>query len=267
MAILNVTPDSFSDGGRLGSDESAVAFGRACLRDGASILDVGGESTRPGSQAIPDDEQIRRTRGVVRALAAEAVVSIDTRSAAVAHAALEAGASIVNDVSACLDDPAMAATVAARGAHLVLMHRMVRPHEDRWSTEADARRPSGDIVRTVLEWLHGRVEAVVREGVARERLAVDPGLGFGKDVRQNLELLSRIGEMSALGLPVVVGASRKSFLGAVAGIADPRDRDAVSAAAAALAAVRGAAVLRVHDVARHRAAIDAAWPPKSATGS
>lgn len=267
MAILNVTPDSFSDGGALGTDASAVAFGRTCLRDGASILDVGGESTRPGAQAIPDDEQVRRTRGVVRALAAEAAVSIDTRSAAVARAALESGACIVNDVSACLDDPAMASTVAAHGAHLVLMHRLVRPQEDRWSTEVDARRPAGDIVPAVVEWLGARVEAVVREGVARERIAVDPGLGFGKDVRQNLELLARIGEIAALGLPVVVGASRKSFLGAVAGIAEPRDRDAVSAAAAALAAVQGAAVLRVHDVALHRRAIDAAWVPKSATGS
>ena len=267
MAILNVTPDSFSDGGALGSDESAVAFGRTCVRDGASILDVGGESTRPGAQAVPDDEQIRRTRSVVRALSAEAAVSIDTRSATVARAAVEAGACIVNDVSACLDDPAMAATVAAHGAHLVLMHRMVRPHEDRWSTEVDARRPAGDIVPAVIEWLGARVDAVVREGVARERIAIDPGLGFGKDVRQNLELLVRIGELAALGLPVVVGASRKSFVGAVAGIAEPRERDAVSAVAAALAAVQGAAVLRVHDVARHRAAIDAAWLPKSATGS
>ncbi|MBU3683260.1 MAG: dihydropteroate synthase [Phycisphaerales bacterium] len=267
MAILNVTPDSFSDGGALGTDESAVSFGRTCLRDGASILDVGGESTRPGAQAITDDEQVRRTRGVVRALSAEAAVSIDTRSSTVARAALEAGACIVNDVSACLDDPSMAATVAAHGANLVLMHRMVRPHEDRWSTEVDARRTAGDIVPAVVEWLGARVDAVVREGVARERIAVDPGLGFGKDVRQNLELLARIGELRSLGLPVVVGASRKSFLGAVAGIADPRDRDAVSAAAGALAAVQGAAVLRVHDVRRHRAAIVAAWSPKSATGS
>lgn len=267
MAILNVTPDSFSDGGVLGSDGSAVAFGRACLRDGASILDVGGESTRPGAQAIPDDEQVRRTRGVVHALAAEAAVSIDTRSATVARAALEAGACVVNDVSACLDDPAMATTVAAYRAHLVLMHRMVRPREDLWSTEPDPRRPAGDVVRAVVDWLGARVEAVVREGVDRERIAVDPGLGFGKDVRQNLELLASIGEIGGLGLPVVVGASRKSFLGAVAGISDPRERDEVSAAAAAFAAVQGAAVLRVHDVARHRSAIAAAWGPKSATGS
>ncbi|MFM8733013.1 MAG: dihydropteroate synthase [Phycisphaerales bacterium] len=177
MAILNVTPDSFSDGGALGSDESAEAFGRTCVRDGASILDVGGESTRPGAQAVPDDEQIRRTRGVVRSLSSEAAVSIDTRSATVARAALEAGACIVNDVSACLDDPAMAATVAAHGAHLVLMHRMVRPHEDRWSTELDARRPAGDIVPAVIEWLGARVDAVVREGVARERIAIDPPTG------------------------------------------------------------------------------------------
>jgi dihydropteroate synthase len=119
----------------------------------------------------------------------------------------------------------------------------------------------------VVDWLGARVEAAVREGVARDRIAVDPGLGFGKDVQQNLELLARIGEVGSLGLPVVVGASRKSFLGAVAGIPDPRDRDAVSAIAAAFAAVQGTAVLRVHDVARHRRAIDAAWGPKSATGS
>jgi dihydropteroate synthase len=267
MAILNVTPDSFSDGGALSSDAAAIDCGRACLRDGASILDVGGESTRPGAQAIPDDEQVRRTLGVVRALAGGAAVSIDTRSATVARAALEAGACIVNDVSACLDDPEMAATVAGHGAHLVLMHRMVRPEDDRWSTEADARRPMGDIVRAVIDWLGARVDAVVREGVARERIAVDPGLGFGKDVRQNLELLAHIGDLAALGLPVVVGASRKSFLGAVAGVPDPRGRDAISATAAALGAVQGAAVIRIHDVARHRAAIDAAWPGKNAAGS
>lgn len=267
MAILNVTPDSFSDGGALACDAAAVSFGRACLRDGAAILDVGGESTRPGAEPVADAEQVRRTRDVVRTLAGEAAVSIDTRSAAVARAALEAGACIVNDVSACLDDPAMASTVAAHGAHLVLMHRMVRPAEDRWSTEPDARRPAGDVVRAVVDWLGARVEAAVREGVARDRIAVDPGLGFGKDVQQNLELLARIGEVGSLGLPVVVGASRKSFLGAVAGIPDPRDRDAVSAIAAAFAAVQGTAVLRVHDVARHRRAIDAAWGPKSATGS
>jgi dihydropteroate synthase len=267
MAILNVTPDSFSDGGALSSDAAAIDFGRACLCDGASILDVGGESTRPGAEPIPDEEQVRRTIGVVRALAGEAVVSIDTRSAAVARAALEAGACIVNDVSACLDDPAMASTVAAHDAHLVLMHRMVRPQDDRWSTERDARRPAGDVVRVVVDWLGARVDAVVRAGVPRERIAVDPGLGFGKDVRQNLELLARIGEVASLGLPVVVGASRKSFLGAVGGVADPRGRDALSAAAGALAAVQGAAVIRVHDVARQRAAIDATWPGKNAAGS
>ena len=267
MAVLNVTPDSFSDGGALSSDAMAIEHGRACLRHGASILDVGGESTRPGADPVPDGEQLRRTLGVVRALAGETVVSIDTRSATVARTALEAGACIVNDVSACLDDPDMAATVAGHGAHLVLMHRMVRPQDDRWSTEADARRPMGDIVRAVIDWLGARVDAVVREGVTRERIAVDPGLGFGKDVRQNLELLARIGDLAALGLPVVVGASRKSFLGAVGNVADPRDRDALSAAAGALAAVQGAAVIRVHDVARHRAAIDAAWPGNSAAGS
>jgi dihydropteroate synthase len=147
------------------------------------------------------------------------------------------------------------------------MHRMVRPEDDRWSTEADARRPMGDIVRAVIDWLGARVDAVVREGVARERIAVDPGLGFGKDVRQNLDLLARIRDVAALGLPVVVGASRKSFLGAVAGVPDPRGRDAISATAAAFAAVQGAAVIRVHDAARHRAAIDAAWPGKNAAGS
>jgi dihydropteroate synthase len=245
----------------------AVSFGRACLQDGAAILDVGGESTRPGAEPVPDDEQVRRTRAVVLALATEAVVSIDTRSAAVANAALEAGACIVNDVSACLDDPAMASAVAAHGAHLVLMHRVFRPDDDRWSTEPDARRPAGDIVRSVVDWLGERVEAVVREGVARECIAVDPGLGFGKDVRQNLEILARIDEIGSLGLPVVVGASRKSFLGRVAGIPDPRARDEVSAAAAAFAAVQGCAVLRVHDVTRHRAVIDAMWPRKNAAGS
>ena len=257
MAIVNATPDSFSDGGLHASPEQAIAFAEACAADGAAILDVGGESTRPGAARVPAVEQRARTEPVVRALARRHAVSIDTTRAEVAAAALAAGACMVNDVSGATEDPAMLGTVAASDAAIVLMHRRFAPDQDRWSTDRDDRRPAGDVVREVRDWLGARVEAAVRAGIARDRIAVDPGFGFGKDVGQNVAMLASLGEFAALGVPVLAGLSRKSFLGAIAGQPDPAARDAASIGAALAAAARGAAILRVHAVRAHADALSA----------
>lgn len=261
MAIVNVTPDSFSDGGLFNGPDAAVRHAMRCIEDGAAIVDIGGESTRPGAQPVPPDEQIRRTVPVVAALVragTAAAISIDTTSSEVASAALAAGAHIVNDVSAGEDDPRMFGMCAAAGCGLVLMHRLRRPAEDSYSHEY-ARPPTyGDVVIAVCDALAKRAEAAMAAGVNRESIAIDPGLGFGKGVDDNWSLIRRLDEIAALGYPVLAGASRKSFVGATAGISDPRQRDAASAEAAVECAGRGAAILRVHDVAIHRDAL-AAW--------
>ncbi len=261
MAIINVTPDSFSDGGAFDGPDAAVRHAMRCIEEGASIVDIGGESTRPGAQPVSADEQIRRTVPVIGALVRAgipAAISIDTTSAAVASAALAAGAHIVNDVSAGTDDAGMFGVCAAAGCGIVLMHRLRRPAEDSYSTQYANAPAYGDVVVAVRDALAERVEAAVTAGIARESIAIDPGLGFGKSVEDNWALIRRLDEIAALGHPVLVGASRKSFVGAKAGIADPRQRDAASAEAALECAGRGAAILRVHDVAIHRDAL-AAW--------
>ncbi len=258
MAVLNTTPDSFSDGGVHSSFDAALAHGQRCIHDGAGILDVGGESTRPGAARVDIAEQIARTQPVIAALAALGPVSIDTTRAEVARAALAAGACIVNDVSAALDDPEIVDVACAAGAAIILMHRLASPDSDRWSTEYDARRTYTDVVHDVRDWLGARVAAVLKAGMPRDRIAVDPGLGFGKDVQQNLALIARLQEFAELGVPVLVGASRKSFLGAITAEPDPAQRDAASVGAALVAASNGAAILRVHAVRDHAHAL-AAW--------
>lgn len=259
MGVLNVTPDSFSDGGRFRDVDAAVAAGEAMFDAGADVVDVGAESTRPGAARVGAAEQRDRACEVVARLAARGAVSIDTTLADVADAAVSAGACIVNDVSGCTEDERMLAVVAARGAGLVIMHRLVAPEHDRWSTEPDARRDGyGDVVGAVASWLAVRTEAARAAGVAHASIAVDPGFGFGKDVAQHLRMLRRFEAFAALGVPALVGASRKSFIGAVTGIAEPAGRDAASAAVAAIAVARGASIVRAHDVAGHRAAIDMA---------
>jgi dihydropteroate synthase len=258
MAVVNATPDSFSDGGLHLDPAAAAAHAARCVHDGAGILDVGGESTRPGAARVPATEQLARTLPVLRALPDGVAASIDTTSAEVAAAAIAAGASIVNDVSACTEDPRMLDVVAASGAGLVLMHRLAVPPQDRWSDEHPVPPAYGDVVAEVRDFLLARVDAAVRAGVARERIAIDPGLGFGKDVPQNLALVARLAELGAIGCPVLVGASRKRFVGAITGRDDPRDRAAGSVGVALAAVARGAAILRVHDVAAHRDAL-AAW--------
>lgn len=255
MAVVNATPDSFSDGGAFLDAAAAQAHGISCMHAGAAIVDVGGESTRPGAARVAAGEQVRRVEPVIRALAPLHPVSVDTTRAEVARAALSAGACMVNDVSAGMEDPALLEVVAASGAAVVLMHRLAAPDADRWSTEPDPRRRYGDVVRDIRDWLGGRVEAARRVGVGLDRIVVDPGLGFGKDVAQNIALLRGVPELAALGVPVLVGASRKSFLGAICGEPEPSSRDAASVAAALVAASGGAAILRVHEVAMHRQAM------------
>lgn len=244
MGVLNVTPDSFSDGGRYLDPDAAIARGRKLLAEGADLLDLGAESTRPGAAAVPAAEQVRRLEPVVKALLSEpgAVLSVDTRSAEVAARALEWGAHAVNDVSA-LGDPDMAAAVAPSGAGLVLMHMRGTPA----TMQSDLRYD--DVVAEVAAYLRRRLAAAEAAGIAAERVALDPGIGFGKSAEQSLRLLARTDDLAALGRPLLVGASRKSFLARLLGDAPADRRLEASLAAAALAAFLGARILRVHDVA------------------
>ena len=242
MGVVNVTPDSFSDGGRYLDADAAVRHGEELLRDGASILDVGGESTRPGAEEVDEAEELRRVEPVVRALAGDAAVSIDTSKLAVAEAALDAGASIVNDVTAFKRDPEMAGLCAERGVGVVLMHMPGNPR----TMQDDPRYE--DVVDDVKAFLAERMEFAVGQGIEEKRIWLDPGIGFGKTLEHNLELLRRLGELRELGRPLVVGTSRKSFIGKVDG-SDVEDRIGGSIATSVLAAAEGADVLRVHDVA------------------
>lgn len=253
MGILNATPDSFSDGGRHADPDAAVAAGVAMVEAGASIIDVGGESTRPGAKRVDAEEQIRRTAPVIERLAATtgASISIDTTRARVARVALEAGAHIVNDVSAGLEDPGILAVAAEHRAGLVLMHRLRPPDEDAYSDRYVRPPAYDDVVADVRDVLAGRIAAAESAGVDRNAIVVDPGLGFGKSVEDNWALIARHRVVASLGRPVLSGTSRKSFIGAVTGRDMPADRLAGSLAAAVLHAAAGARVLRVHDVAAH----------------
>jgi len=242
MGVVNVTPDSFSDGGRYLDPAAAVEHGRRLAAEGAQILDVGGESTRPGAAEVPAAEELRRVLPVVEGLAgAGPTVSIDTSKAAVAEAALDAGAGYVNDVTAFRGDPGLAGVVAGRGVDCCLMHMLGTPR----TMQDDPRYD--DVVADVKAFLEERLAFAVAEGVAEERVMLDPGIGFGKTLEHNLELLARLDEIVALGRPVVVGLSRKSFLGRITG-REPGERAVATAAANVLALERGASVFRVHDV-------------------
>ncbi|MGE4427232.1 MAG: dihydropteroate synthase [Solirubrobacteraceae bacterium] len=245
MGIVNVTPDSFSDGGEWFDRDAAVRHGLELAAAGAGILDVGGESTRPGAADVTAEEEERRVVPVVRVLAAalpDVVLSVDTTKASVAAAAIGAGARYVNDVSAFRHDPDMAALVAERDVRCCLMHMRGVPR-----TMQDAPRYD-DVVDDVARHLRERVEAVVAAGVSEDRIDVDPGIGFGKTVEHNLALLRRLDEIVAIGPRVVVGTSRKTFLGRITGRDDPRQRLAGTIATNVLALAAGARVFRVHDV-------------------
>ncbi|MGD9885939.1 MAG: dihydropteroate synthase, partial [Reyranella sp.] len=250
MAIVNVTPDSFSDGGERLDPTQALEDGLRFVSDGADIVDVGGESTRPGSTAVDADQELGRVLAVVEGLARrDVLVSIDTRRAEVARACLDAGARIVNDVSGLRDDPDLMKLVAQRGVPVVLMHRAGR------AEEKYAVPPYDDVVEDVRRFLLERAASCEAAGIARERIALDPGLGFGKSVQENMALIAGAGRLADAGYPVLIGASRKSFIGRLTGITEPRLRDPASVWLAVEAARRGAAIVRVHDVAGTRQAL------------
>lgn len=254
MGILNVTPDSFSDGGRFMTPDAAIGHGLALAQDGADILDVGGESTRPGAAPITPEEELARVVPVIEGLCRawcgrEApLIAVDTRKAVVAERALAAGASIVNDVSALTADAGMTAVVRRYQAGVVLMHMCGEPA----TMQREPRYE--DVVREVAAYLDGRVADLCAEGLDRETLALDPGIGFGKTLDHNLQLLTRLDVLVRLGRPVVVGVSRKSFLGKLTG-RETGERLAGSLAGLVYAAMRGARIMRVHDV---RESVDAA---------
>ncbi len=250
MGILNVTPDSFLDGGRHVDAGAAVAAGHAMLEAGADILDVGGESTRPGAEPVAAEEEAARVLPVIRELAKAAPVSVDTRHAPTMRAALEAGAEVVNDVTALRHDPAALAVVAEAGSAVVLMHM---PGTDPRAMQAMAEYD--DVALEVVAFLADRIAACEAAGIARGKIAVDPGIGFGKTLEHNLALLDRLPLLLGLGCPVLVGASRKRFIGTLSGAEAAADRMPGSLGVAVAAAARGAAVLRVHDVAETVAAL------------
>ncbi|MEU0038425.1 MULTISPECIES: dihydropteroate synthase [unclassified Streptomyces] len=264
MGVVNVTPDSFSDGGRWFDTTAAVKHGLHLVTEGADLVDVGGESTRPGASRVDEAEELKRVIPVVRGLASEGVtVSVDTMRASVAEQALAAGAALVNDVSGGLADPAMISAVAAAGAPFVVMH---------WRgflEGGNVRGTYADVVSEVVDELHARVEAVLAGGVSPDRIVVDPGLGFSKDSEHDLALLAHLDRLSGLGRPLLVAASRKRFLGHV--LAGPegapppaRERDAATAAVSALAAHQGAWAVRVHEV---RATADAVRVARAVEGA
>lgn len=255
MGILNTTPDSFSDGGAYDSVEAALAQGRALVAQGADILDVGGESTRPGADLIASDVEVSRTAPVIAALRGDGVttpISIDTRKARVAEAALQAGADIVNDVSGFTFDPELAPLCAARGVPVCVMHAQGEP-------QVMQENPSYDnVLLDVYDALSSRIDMLVAAGIPRARITADPGIGFGKTLEHNLTILNRISLFHGLGVPILLGASRKRFIGTIGGADSAQDRDPGSIGVALAAIAQGVAIIRAHDVGAHAQAI-ALW--------
>jgi len=248
MGVLNVTPDSFSDGGQFLSPQSAIARAAQMIVDGAGIIDVGGESTRPGADPVDANEQIQRTAPVIRAIRnahPDVPISIDTRLSSVAAVAIQAGATMINDVSALRDDPGMANLIAQSGIPVVLMHMRGKP--------ADMQQGGGpcydNIVEQVRSFLLERVQFARSSGIESNRIVIDPGLGFGKRVEDNLAIMRHLSRFVDTGYPVLLGASRKRFIGKLLGIEEPRQRLGGSLACAAVAVLAGVKIIRVHDVA------------------
>jgi dihydropteroate synthase len=251
MGVVNVTPDSFSDGGAFLDRDAAVNHGLRLAFEGADLLDVGGESTRPGADPVPEREELDRVIGVIEGIRAQNAtvrISIDTAKARVAAAALDAGADYVNDVTALRGDPDMAALVAERGVDVCLMHMLGTPR----TMQAQARYD--DVVTAVKAFLSERIEAALAAGIAIERIEVDPGIGFAKTLDHNLEVLRRLEELTTLGRPIVLGTSRKSFLGRITG-RETAERVPATLATVVMGLERGAEVFRVHDVAPARDAL------------
>lgn len=257
MGILNLTPDSFSDGGQFADPGAAVDHALRMVDEGAEIIDVGGESTRPGAAAVRADEQVRRVIPVIEKLASQAdvLISIDTTRAAVARCAIEAGAAIINDVSAGLDDDAMLSLASETQAGLILMHRLRPPSEDSFSDQYESPPEYSNVVREVGIELGNRARAAEEAGVRRASIVLDPGLGFGKTVRQNYELIQHSARLLQMGYPLLCAASRKSFIGHVAGVETPSQRIAGSVAVAVVSFMMGVRLFRVHDVRAHHEAL------------
>lgn len=257
MGILNLTPDSFSDGGQSNDLTSALFHAHRMLDEGADIIDVGGESTRPGSAPAPREEQQRRVLGVIgelrRSIPARVPISIDTTCADVAKAALDAGADWINDTSAGLDSTGMFSLAADRAVSMVLMHRRGTPA----NMQEDPRYD--DVVEEVRVFLSKRVEAALAAGVAEDKILLDPGIGFGKRREHNLALLAGLQDLAGLGFPLLLGTSRKRFMGAICGQTSPTGLTPATCATTALGVMAGARVFRVHDVAENRQAADVAW--------
>ncbi|MCT8160934.1 dihydropteroate synthase [Pseudoruegeria sp. SHC-113] len=252
MGILNVTPDSFSDGGKFNAPEAALAHAQAMQKAGAAIIDVGGESTRPGAETVETEAEITRTAPVIAAIRGQSdvAISIDTRKAAVAEAALAAGATLVNDVAAFTHDPRLAEVAAAAGAPVCLMHAQGDP-------ETMQKAPRyGNVLLDVYDFLEERIGVAEAAGVPRSQICVDPGIGFGKTIPHNLALLQRISLFHALGCPILLGASRKRFIGVIAGAQAAEDRAFGSVAVALAALGQGVQILRVHDTKETKQATD-----------
>lgn len=260
MGILNVTPDSFSDGGRFNHIDAALRQVELMLSEGADIIDIGGESTRPGSDPVSSEAQLRRVIPVIEAIRKQitdkVVISIDTSLSKVADAALQAGANLVNDVSAGLNDPNMLALTAKREVPIILMHSQGTPLTMQDNPYYD------DVVKEVIDFLKSRIVTTLASGVNRDNILIDPGIGFGKRKQDNLDLLANLDKFVELGFPVLLGASRKRFMGAICDVTDPSELVTATAVTTALGVMAGVKLFRVHDVKANRQAVDVAWAIK-----
>lgn len=262
MGILNVTPDSFSDGGKYTGMDSALAHAQRMISAGADIIDIGGESTRPGAEPVSTEQQILRVIPVIKAirkeLSATLPISIDTTSSRVAEAALDAGATVINDIFAGVQDAEILSLAAKRNAPIILMHIKGQP-----DNMQDAPFYQ-DVVSEVLSTLQERVDAALAAGVAKQQIAIDPGIGFGKRRQDNLDLLAHLDEFVATGYPVLLGTSRKRFMGSLCAVTDPAELVCATAATTALGVQQGVQMFRVHDVKENKQAADVAWAIKQA---
>ena len=262
MGILNVTPDSFSDGGQFSDVDAALAQVKRMITEGVDIIDIGGESTRPGSEPVSPAEQQQRVIPVISAirqtLKSDILISIDTTSSAVAKAALEAGANIINDVSAGLDDPEILTVSASLNAPIILMHRQGTPKTMQDNPYYD------DVVPEVISTLLEQINLAIQAGVKKENILIDPGIGFGKRKQDNLELLAHLDQFVALGYPVLLGTSRKRFMGSICNVTEPAELVTATAVTTALGVMAGVQLFRVHDVKENRQAADVAWAIKYA---